>query len=281
MKMKFHKFEAKTKNKMFKIKPMEYFDNTYKRLDFLLGYIKNNENKFKDYVNQMIDDFQFLIKNSSIGDYKISNLANYNNIKSNMELARLHGDLMRQILGISMEQAKSNYEIEIPSRSYWRGIILPRYYQLVALTKTLGRNEAIELFKEYLDQYYIHIKSTLEHYDSLDEFYNKRIEDKKKSTDNEFAVVYSTVKNGVYIIRIDNCPAVESLDDIDDKELVYVIMCYHDYQHAKLLNENFLMTRKFTIAEGGPYCDKVFHDTRIDKNLKHLSKEFFDSMSSN
>lgn len=279
--MKFHTFERKTKNKIFKIKPVEYFENIYKRLDFLLGYIKNNENKFKDYVNRLIDDFQCLIKISSAGDYKIDNLSKYNNLKSNMELVRLHGDLMRQELGISMEQANSIDEIEIPSRYYWRGIILPRYYQLVALIKILGRYEAIKLFKDYVDQYYIYIKSTFEHYDSLDEFYNKRIGDKRKSTDNEFAVVYSTVENGVYIIRIDNCPAVESLDGIDDKELIYTIMCYPDYQHAKIINENFLMTRNSTIAEGGPYCDKVFHDTRIDKDLKHFSNEFFDSMSSN
>ena len=283
MKMKFHIFEAKTTNKIYKIKPMEFFYNiAYKRLDFLLGFVKkNNEKKYKDYVNQLINDFQFLIKISSSGDYKISNLANYSNISSNMKLTRLHGDLLRQILGISMEHANSNDEIEIPSRIYWRAFILTRYYQLLSLIKTIGRTNAINLFKKYLDQYYVHTKSSFKYYDTLDVKYKEDLENASKSTDNEFAVVSSSVENGIYIIRNDNCPAVEALDDIEDKELIYVVICYPDYQYTKMVNEHFVMTRKYTIAEGDPYCDKVFHDSRIDKDLKHPSKEFLDSMGSN
>ncbi|NHJ49067.1 MAG: hypothetical protein FK733_14870, partial [Asgard group archaeon] len=220
--MKFQKFEAHTTNKIYKIKPMEFFDNSvYKRLDFLLGFIKKkNEKIFKDYVNQLIVDFQSLSEFSSIGEYTISNLANYKNINSNKKLAQLHGDLLRQILGISKEQANSDNEIEVPSRIYWRAVILTKIYQLVSLVNTIGRKDAIELFKKYLDQYYVHIKSTFKYYETLDELYKEHLEDAKTSTNNEFSVTYSSVENGVYIIRNDNCPAVEALDDFEDKELI-------------------------------------------------------------
>ena len=33
-----------------------------------------------------------------------------------------------------------------------------------------------------------------------------------------------------------------------------------------------------TIAEGDPYCSCVVHDTRIDWNLTHPSKEYWDSI---
>ena len=58
--MKFYKFEAQTTNKMYKIKPIEFFNNiVYKRLDFLLGFVKkNNQKSYKDYVNQLIDELE-------------------------------------------------------------------------------------------------------------------------------------------------------------------------------------------------------------------------------
>ncbi|NPE09343.1 MAG: hypothetical protein GNW80_13740 [Asgard group archaeon] len=278
--MKFHKFEAQTTNKIYKIKPIEFFNNTiYKRLDFFLGFVKkNNEKIFKDYVNQLIVDFQTLSEYSTVGDYLIRNLANYKNISSNMKLSQLHGDLLRQILGISMEQTNSDNEIEVPSRIYWRAIVLTKIYQLESLVKTIGRAKAIDLFKQYLDQYYVHVKSTFKYYETLDELYKEHLEDSKTSTNNEFAVTSSSVENGMYIIRNDNCPAVEALDDFEDKELIYVVICYPDFKWAEMTNEHFVMTRKYTVAEGDPYCDKVLHDSRIVKELKHPTKEFIDSM---
>ena len=71
---------------------------------------------------------------------------------------------------------------------------------------------------------------------------------------------------------------VEALDDLEDKELVYVICCHRDFKYAKMQNEHFVLTRHYTIAEGDPYCDKVFHDTRIDKEVTHPSKEFLDNI---
>ncbi len=33
-----------------------------------------------------------------------------------------------------------------------------------------------------------------------------------------------------------------------------------------------------TIAQGDPYCSRVIHDTRVDWNLAHPPKEFWDNM---
>lgn len=90
--------------------------------------------------------------------------------------------------------------------------------------------------------------------------------------------VFSEVEDGEYIIRNENCLLVEALDDLEDKELVYVICCHGDSKYAEMQNEHFVLTRHYTIAEGDPYCDKVFHDTRIDKKITHPSKEFLDNI---
>ena len=284
--MKFRKFGKINPNKVYKIKPIEFFESgIFKRLDFLLGLIKRKkEEQYEDFVKRLIKRLQdkVAVKELSFDKQEINDMiSNYNNLNDQIELTRLHLDLQIQILELTKKQLNSVEQIEIPSRINWRAVFINKYYQLLALIDVLGRNEGIELYKEYLDQYYVHIKSTFKHYKTLDEFSKEHLEEAETSTDGEFAVVYSSVENGVYIVRNDNCPAVEALNDIEDKELIYIICCYADYQFTVMSNEYFVMTRNYTVAEGDPYCDKVFHDTRIDKELKHPSKEFLDSMDSN
>ncbi len=282
-KMKFHKFGKINTNKMYKIKLIDSFENViFKRLDFLLRLIKEKkEEQYENFVKKLTKKLQdkVAVKDLTVDKQEINALiSNYKNLNDQNELTRLHLDLQIQILELTKKQLNSVDQIEIPSRINWRAVFINKYYQLLALIDVLGRNEGIELYKEYLDQYYVHTKSTFKHYNTLDEFSKEHLEEQETSTDGEFAVVYSTVENGVYIVRNDNCPAVEALDDIKDKELIYVICCYADYQYTIMSNEHFVMTRNYTVAEGDPYCDKVFHDTRIDKEVKHPTKEFLDSM---
>jgi hypothetical protein len=40
------------------------------------------------------------------------------------------------------------------------------------------------------------------------------------------------------------------------------------------------LTMEHTIAQGDQYCSRVLHDTRVDWNLKHPPKEFWDNIES-
>jgi len=280
--MKFQKIGKVNPDKKYKIKPMEFADNSMlKRLNYLLGFIKErNSESLLNYVDQLSTTIKSLIDSSKASKLKLDvseKVTKFTNLKEFEDLVGLHYDFLFKILDLSKDEITTE-EFDVPSRNYWLMVFGIHYYQLLALTEVIEREEAIELFKEYIDEYYVFIKSSFTKFETLEEMRKDNIKETESDDDPEFDVVASTVENGVYIIRNNNCPAVEALEDYEDKELVYVTCCYGDFQYAKMSNEHFVMTRDYTIAQGDPYCDKVFHDTRIDKEIKHPTKEFLDNM---
>ena len=91
--------------------------------------------------------------------------------------------------------------------------------------------------------------------------------------------IYGMISEAKMFFRNENCLWVDVLTDLPDKELKYFVCCYGDYQTARTYrNEHITLTMEHTIAEGDPYCSRVLHDTRIDWNLKHPPKEFWDNI---
>lgn len=281
--MKFQQLGRVNPEMQYKIKPLELAENVIlKRLDFLLGFLKERNTEMH---TAFIDQLKSTIK-SLIGSFKIpkekldisEKLSEFTHINQYKKLVELHLHLLSMLLERPLEDVFSSEELMIPSKNYWLIVFGIRYYQILALTEIMDREEAIELFKEYIDQYYVFVESTFTKYETIDEMRVDHLKEVGSGSDMEFDVVASTVENGMYIIRNNNCPAIDAMKDFEDKELVYVTCCHGDFQYAVMSNEHFVMTREFTIAEGDPFCDKVFHDTRIDKEVKHPSKEFLDSM---
>ena len=73
----------------------------------------------------------------------------------------------------------------------------------------------------------------------------------------------------------------DAISDLQDSEVKYYICCYGDFEGARQSNRHFVLTMERTIIEGYPYCDSVFHDTRIDDNLAHPSEELFEMINVN
>ncbi len=86
------------------------------------------------------------------------------------------------------------------------------------------------------------------------------------------------INEGKYFYRNNNCTWIEAMKELPDSELKYYTCCYGDYQSVKVHNKNFILTMEHTIAQGDPYCSRVIHDTRVDWNLAHPPKEFWDNM---
>lgn len=281
--MKFQQYGRVNPDKMYKIKPMQLAENVIlRRLNFLLGFVKEkNEELYKRYIVQLEKKIQSLVGDIDISEEKLGikeKLSNYPHLNQHSKLTKIHYNFLIKLLEKPIEEVINSEEVLIPSKNYWLIVFGIRYYQAQALTEIMEKEKAIELFKEYIDQYGLSVKSTYKHYETLEEMRKDHIEESEQSTDIDFDVIISTVEDGRYIVRNNNCPAIDAMSDFEDKELVYVTCCHGDYQYAVLSNEHFVMTRDFTIAEDDPYCDKVFHDTRIDKKVKHPTKEFLDSM---
>ncbi|NHJ05427.1 MAG: hypothetical protein EAX90_11420 [Candidatus Heimdallarchaeota archaeon] len=279
--MRFEKFGKINPSKKYTFNPLKQLENsTFKRLNFLLGFIEGKSKEVhQKYIHQLIETFEDLVKIKTTKHQPITDiLEKYPNLKNLNNLANLYFQYFLDTINKTSDEITYQTELQIPSKIYWQlsfGII---YYEALALTKAMDREEAINLFKEYLDEYYVFIESTFTKFETLDEVRDSHIKDAQRSTDGEFVAIYSTVEEGKYIIRNDNCPAVEALKDREDRELIYLVCCYADFQYAKMTNEDFRMTRFYTVAENDPYCDKVFHDIRISNKLEHPSTELIDSM---
>ena len=279
--MRFEKFGKINPSKEYSITPLKLLEETlFKRLNFLLDSIEfEKPESIYPFVDQLKTIFSSLVKTQIQSDDKIKEitkkfiqLINYSGV------AEVYVNYLLELVENYTSNNELTAEIKIPSKVYWQLVFGMRYYELVALSKVIPREEATSLYKEYLDQYYIYIKETFKKFDTIENFHANLVEDMKRSTDGEFLSTVSTVRDGKFIVRNENCPAVEALDDYEDKEFVYIVSCYADYQYMKMTNENFQMTRYYTIAEGDPYCDKVCHDIRISKDLEHPTTDIIDSM---
>lgn len=79
------------------------------------------------------------------------------------------------------------------------------------------------------------------------------------------------------LYKVKKCEWAEMLKDFD-VELYDAMMCYSDFQGAKNLNPNFILTRTKTILIGDDYCDFCYHDTRKDQDLTHPSEKDFEDL---
>ncbi|MHA2047460.1 MAG: L-2-amino-thiazoline-4-carboxylic acid hydrolase, partial [Candidatus Thorarchaeota archaeon] len=152
------------------------------------------------------------------------------------------------------------------------------YNNLVVLTETIGREEAIALYKRFVTNYSMDNRDpNRKTMDNLESFFARRTEPKEVPSDWE--IVHTMIGDGKYAFRNDNCVFLTAIgDDLPDKELKYYVCCYGDYENFKVHHDSVILTMEHTIAQGDPYCSRVLHDTRVDWDLRHPPKSFWDSM---
>jgi hypothetical protein len=98
---------------------------------------------------------------------------------------------------------------------------------------------------------------------------------------SDWEIVHAMIADGKYALRNDNCVFLTAIgDDLPDTELKYYVCCYGDYENFKIHHDSVILTMEHTIAQGDPYCSRVMHDTRVDWDLRHPPKSFWDSMES-
>jgi hypothetical protein len=253
-----------------------------KRLDYLLGFIKkSNQSIIQKYIKNLETEFEklatkeFLSSNDKIISKMLKELEF---LKQNSQLVKHILNYSFQLLNLSKEISSLDEKFEVTQYNYMRSFLIPNYYYLHVLIQTIDREEAIGLFKEYISQFLVDNKVTVEtKFKSLEDSY-ERI---KKSVNNpsDWVGLYGKLSRGKLFYRNDNCLWIEVLTDLPDSEIKYCICCYGDYQIARTYrNEHIVLTMEHTIAEGDKYCSRVIHDTRFDWNLKHPPQEFWDNI---
>ena len=257
--------------------------SVFSRLNYLLGFIeKHSPEHLQPFIDKLESKYSGMISEDFVSKAGIdltSILAEWEHLKKHKSLARLALNYYTQVLGIDANAWDQT--AEVVNRNYHQAFLHPRYYNLLSLMETMGREEAIKLWKRFFTDYVKADRTPRETpFVDLETWFNERLEAAETAeTLSEWVMVRGMIADGKFAYRNDNCFWVESLDDLPDSELKYYICCYGDYEGARDLHPSIVLTMEHTIAQGHPYCSRVLHDTRVDYDLRHPPKEFWDSMA--
>jgi hypothetical protein len=254
---------------------------TLKRLNYLLGFIKENKPNFlRDYIDTLEAKYQILTE-QNIGKNVVTELETR---ISDLVHLRDYPNLVRNVVGYQLQILQLpdgvnwvENQVKVATGNNIRAHLHFRYYNLLALTEILDRKEAISFYKRFVTNFIIDTRDPeRKRYDDLETVF----EEHTKPTDEVsiWIIVRGMIADGKYAYRNDNCLWIEALEDLPDSELKYLICCYGDYEGAKRYHESIVLTMEHTIAQGDPYCSRVLHDTRVDWDLRHPSKEFWDNI---
>jgi len=274
------KYRQDTMERLVEINSLEQLQNRFKRMDYFLGFVQERIPKiFPQYIHNLTARYEDLLED----ERKAANPPDLDDIisenpymKENLELARLVLNYIVQVLQLPAEDSLG--KTEVVNRAYYRSWSHQNYANLVVLTETIGREEAITLFKRFVTHYSKDNRNPdRDTVDNLESLYYKRIE--PKETPSDWEIVHAMIGDGKYAFRNDNCVFLTAIgDDLPDTELKYYCCCYGDYENFKVYHDSVILTMEHTIAQGDPYCSRVLHDTRVDWDLRHPPKSFWDDM---
>ena len=266
--------------RLVEIKSLEEIQNRFKRMNYFLGFVRERiPDNFPQYVNNLTTKYQELLNgermNTNPPDFD-DILSENPHMKEHLELARLVLNYILQILQLPAESKLG--KIKVINRNYFQSWSHHNYNNLVVLTETIGREEAISLYKRFVTHYSMENRNPdRETFDDLEQLFTKRTEPKEVPSDWE--IVHAMIGDGKYAFRNDNCVFLTAIgDDLPDTELKYYVCCYGDYENFKVHHDSVILTMEHTIAQGDPYCSRVLHDTRVDWDLRHPPESFWDTM---
>lgn len=246
--------------------------------DKFLTYLTKNK---PDVVDQYITKLKIKIETLVDDSFKYVSDFDFKPSKEPLAILHKHQDLIDGITNLHLSLCK------IPENSDWedqtltllhfnvdRGYYHPRFYLAKLLTELLDRDEAIQLFKTYVDQ---RVKTLIKrpHRETMTEVFELDVKNGKDSKSS--AYISALLNEGVYAGRVDHCMGYESLKELNDPELSDLVTCYGDFEMIKKTNKHFVLTRTCTLHTG-PYCDNLYHDTRLVSEVKHLPREFYDNL---
>jgi hypothetical protein len=266
------------------VQPLEFaLLSPLNRLNFLIGFLDENKSEIvESYISELEETYSRKTRESEIEltNIEIKKLiSDLPNLKKYPGLARGSLKFFLNLLKFNANVDWIREEVEVPQRNYLRSFLVPQYINVERLATVIERSEAVKLYKRYITEFLIErYKEKDDNVDSLELLWKRYFENYEENETDHWVAIQSKPSNGKLIFRKDVCLWNDALDDLFDLEFKYLVCCYGDFQGAKSENKHFILTMEHTIAKGDPYCSCVFHDTRIDWNLKHPPKEYWDNL---
>lgn len=265
--------------KTIEINPLEETQKRLKHMNYLIGFVRErNPEVFPKYMDNLLAKYQELSMDNQVKSepFDLNELVSDNpNLTEHLELTRAMLNYYLQVL--QLPEDASTEKSEVVNKKYLQSFLLPAYYNLLVLTETLAREDAISLYKKFVTHYIMDRRDPeRDTYENLESAFAEAIKPREEPSD--WIIVRGMIGDGKYAYRNDNCLWIDAIEDLPDSELKYYVCCYGDYESSKIYHDSVILTMEHTIAQGDQYCSRVLHDTRVDWDLKHPPKSFWDSM---
>ena len=191
-------------------------------------------------------------------------------------------DIFRHIRAVSLSLLRYNEciatekdgKISVTYWNYVRSYLIPLYHLAQTLVDVVPREQGIDLYQRSVDYETDQTEKIDESITCLEDFFRLAF---SKGTPALSRITFLTEK-GIAGVKITRCLWVDILKEFDDPKISYAVACHYDLHAARYINKNFRLTRKKTLMQGNGFCDFCWHDISIDKEMKHLSDDFWQEL---
>ncbi|MCE7744794.1 MAG: hypothetical protein GPJ52_06630 [Candidatus Heimdallarchaeota archaeon] len=284
--MKFEKFgiyAPEAINELEEIQPLDIAQRaSLARMNYIIGFFEKKRPKdFDSFIKKLQKKYAELSKKDYCAERKYDitkSLENLEYLQKYKELAIHILNYVLLLLDVPEDADWVKEKIKVLQGNYLQSFLVTRYQNASILSEVIGREEAIKLYKIYRTEYAIHTSSEYSSkYETVEELRDDGLEDRRAS--KGWVRIEGIAENGKYFYRRDSCIWADAISDLPDSEFRYLAACYGDYEGTKIhWNPHFVLTMGQTVARGDPYCSCIVHDTRIDWDLTHPPKEFWDGI---
>ncbi len=172
-----------------------------KRMNYLLGFLSEKYPlRLEHYVKNLKTKYRSLIRNDLL---EASGL-NLTKIFVEMEYLIQNSDMVKDYLNYYFEllDLKTSDDwlkstIKVPKANYLRAFLFPDYYNLLILTETIGREEAIKLWKQYITHYIIDNRTQDNNVDDVEDIFKSRTSEERR--DSEWVIVHGIIAENMHI----------------------------------------------------------------------------------
>jgi len=273
--------------KLMQIEKHDYYDENAIFYLSVQSVVEFGLRKLETFLKQLMEDKPDLTP--TVIDNIISRCSNGNThdlpIKSDdYKILQKYPELLDRSIGTIlsfMNYPKYQHEpfdepIDIRNLDLLRPYVLFPYIQATSLTAIMPRKDAAKYYQDYVDSR-TRKKRDPKKYDSdLNAFM-----DRAKifyATLRAHNVIFGVLAEGRIVMKVTKCMAADIMKEKNDPEFGYPVICYSDFPATENANPNFRLTRTGTLAQGAPYCDFCYHDTREVTTTDHPPKEFWENL---
>ena len=243
--------------------------------ELMLEFIRINIPEILDsFVEKVQKKYSSELEDTSFALGDVS----FDTIKDNQSILETYTSIkdlslrfIMKYIPLDKERNLSGEIVEVKSIDYLRAKHMLIYHQIIVLVEILGREEGIQVFKDFVEFWGEEVAKKGRWKVTLKQARQTSIPYWENSKGFEFGVV--DFDDEMFLTKFDRCVWYESMSHIEDKELAYYAVCYSGPRIGAHAHENMLMRRSVTLFAGN-FCDELRWNRHVYDEPEQPSLEF-------